>query len=40
MTHDIRWHSDLDTAATRAAAQGKLLLVMGLLNGMGGDDAW
>ncbi|MFT5681369.1 MAG: hypothetical protein ACI8RZ_002275 [Myxococcota bacterium] len=37
---DIRWQSRLDPAATQARQQGRLLVVMGLLNGMGDDDAW
>lgn len=37
---DIRWQTRLDPAAAQAREQGRLLLVMGLLNGMGDDDAW
>ena len=37
---DIHWHSQLDPAAALAREQGRLIVVMGLLNGMGDDDAW
>ncbi len=37
---DIEWQTRLDPAAARAREQGRLLVVMGLLNGMGDDDAW
>ena len=40
MIDDIQWHSSLDVAADLAARQGRLVVVMGLLNGMGEDDAW
>ncbi len=37
---NIRWQTRLDAAAAQARAQGRRLVVMGLLNGMGDDDAW
>ena len=37
---DIHWLDTIDEARKQAADEDRLVLVMGLLNGMGCDDMW